>query len=674
MHPHQLNDAYLIGQTLGFGAGLVMSLLLLHLLQRRPDSQTDVPHKMWQAMFALMWNLGGLLGELGNLSGAPLTAPWMIGAGILNFTGAAFFPLGFLVLWRRPHGEKTWEARACRWLCRLTALSASLLTLRFLLTCAGTPLQLQQHTHDFWPGRLLAYHVALATLAGTFLLWRGRLNSFGARFYAATTLLGVLTPAAVTSCAVLLDWHKSEDNWAIIVEQQAPLLILLGAVVYFGDFRFSNVYVKWCLRFLAALTSASLSGWLLFAWLPTLAARTAFPVAATVLGVIAWLTALLCLFAWLGPKLHRLVDVALFSEPDYQQAQQQIWQALAAQEEPAAIFAAATQGAATTLELQEVRVVSLQNLPVEPRAAALNSGEVCELKAADPWRAELGAEVEFLVPIRLSGQPTHALAIAPGTRRRNLLDSELSFLRAVAGQVSSRLEARAAERERVERHNKEERLRRQITEAELRALRTQINPHFFFNSLNTIADLIVTDPATAERMTVQLAKIFRHVLRSSDRQMISVGEELEFLRMWLDIEAVRFGDRLRVQLESDPALNAETVPPLILQPIVENALKHGLAPKLAGGTLRIRAADQNGQLQLTVEDDGLGFAQLPVQAATPPAAAAATNGIGLRNVAERLATLYAGRAELRCEAVATGGSRVTLLLPRSAPALSHAAD
>jgi two-component system, LytTR family, sensor kinase len=106
---------------------------------------------------------------------------------------------------------------------------------------------------------------------------------------------------------------------------------------------------------------------------------------------------------------------------------------------------------------------------------------------------------------------------------------------------------------------RKKRLRRQLTEAELRALRTQINPHFLFNSLNTKADLIIANPATAERMTVQLAKIFRHVLRSSDRQMISVGEELEFLKTWLDIEAVRFGERLRISFEADAALNASRI-------------------------------------------------------------------------------------------------------------------
>ncbi len=273
--------------------------------------------------------------------------------------------------------------------------------------------------------------------------------------------------------------------------------------------------------------------------LPPLALRlTPFTLAATALGATALLTALLCGFAWLAPRLNRLVDGRLFREPDYALATRRVWRELSRQEEIEKIFTLAARLAEETLGLQVARIIPLHTAPVEHLAAALSSGEVCELKPADPLRRSLGPEVEFLAPIRLSGQPTHALAITPGAERRNLLDSELSFLRALVGQASGRLEAMAAERERVAQQNKEERLRRQLTEAELRALRTQINPHFLFNSLNTIADLIVANPATVERMTVQLARIFRHVLRSNDRQMISVGEELEFLKTWLDIEAV----------------------------------------------------------------------------------------------------------------------------------------
>jgi CheY-like chemotaxis protein len=138
-------------------------------------------------------------------------------------------------------------------------------------------------------------------------------------------------------------------------------------------------------------------------------------------------------------------------------------------------------------------------------------------------------------------------------------------------------------------------LLQQVTEAELRALRAQINPHFLFNSLNTVADLIVRDPVRAETMTLRLASVFRHVLAHSSRPLTTVRDEIEFLRAYLYIEEARFGDRLRVEIAVDEAAAGEAVPSLILQPLVENALKHGLGPKPGPGHLSI-AVTAEGEL------------------------------------------------------------------------------
>jgi two-component system LytT family sensor kinase len=655
-------------QALGFGTGVVMSVLLFALLWRGAREQTGLRAKYKQVTFALMWNLGGLTGVLLEVVNGSDTSLWRASAGLLSFIGAAFFPLGYLALWQRPRAESSWQAKAYRWLCRLTLVSASLLTLVFLLRISGwsEPMHLGSMGMHNKLGRALALHVAIVTLAGTLLLLRGRLNNFAARFYAATTLIGVLVPAAITILAHGTEPTPKHMDWLEVVEQQAPLLILFGSVVYFGDFRFSNVYVKSCLRFLTALLlGAGVSLWLLFR-LPPMAERL---MNATTAGAITMattmLTLLLCGFAWLSPKLNRLVDQWLFREPDYTAVMSQLWKKISQQEEEETIFATAAQLARETLGLQSTRVIALDSEPVGHLAAALNTGEVLELQPNDPLLTQdcLCGGAAFLAPIRVGGQPVYALAIVPGAQRRNLLDSELRFLRALAGQVSSRLESLAAQRARIEQQSKEERLRRQVTEAELRALRTQINPHFLFNSLNTIADLIVANPQQAELITVQLAKIFRHVLRGSECSMISVREELDFLKTWLNIEAVRFGDRLRVRFAVDDALAMANVPSLILQPLVENALKYGLAPKIGGGTLLIDVRRTGEQLSLMVEDDGLGFTKDPATLITTNEAARNGQGIGLRNVAERLATIYGGQAKMKCETVDTGGSRVTLLLP-----------
>ena len=132
-------------------------------------------------------------------------------------------------------------------------------------------------------------------------------------------------------------------------------------------------------------------------------------------------------------------------------------------------------------------------------------------------------------------------------------------------------------------------LLQQVTEAELRALRAQINPHFLFNSLNTIADLIVRDPPRAEAMTLRLASVFRHVLAHSSRPLTTIREEMEFLRTYLYIEEARFGDRLHVEIDVAPEAAGQQIPSLILQPLVENAMKHGLGPKPGPGNMWISA-------------------------------------------------------------------------------------
>ena len=179
--------------------------------------------------------------------------------------------------------------------------------------------------------------------------------------------------------------------------------------------------------------------------------------------------------------------------------------------------------------------------------------------------------------------------VSPGPARPGLVTHDLNYLRAVAAQFGNRLDALHRERDAIERQSREALLLQQVAEAELRALRAQINPHFLFNSLNTIADLIVRDPPRAEAMTLRLASVFRHVLAHSSRSMTTIREEMEFLRTYLYIEEARFGDRLRVTIDVAPEAAGQPIPSLILQPLVENAMKHGLGPKPGPGNIWISA-------------------------------------------------------------------------------------
>ena len=166
----------------------------------------------------------------------------------------------------------------------------------------------------------------------------------------------------------------------------------------------------------------------------------------------------------------------------------------------------------------------------------------------------------------------------------------------------------------------------------------------------------------AESVTVLLARVFRHVLLNSDRQLTAVSEEIDFLRTYLKIEEVRFGPRLSVCMDIDPQVSSARVPTLILQPVVENAIKHGLAPKIGPGRLSIRAGRDGGFVKLEVEDDGVGFSD-PMLAEEQ-----ARRGVGLKIIAERLKTLYNAGASLNFESGKALGSRVTILIPLEAEA------
>ena len=188
-------------------------------------------------------------------------------------------------------------------------------------------------------------------------------------------------------------------------------------------------------------------------------------------------------------------------------------------------------------------------------------------------------------------------------------------------------------------------------EAELRALRAQLNPHFLFNSLNSINALIGSDPEGARRMCERLGDFLRRTLALGARDSVSLSEELELVERYLGIEQVRFGERLRVERAIDPDAADCRVPPLLLQPLVENAIKHGIQDMLEGGAVRIEARLDESLLRIVVEN--------PID---PDAPARRGEGVGLDNVRRRLAAFGAREAHLRSERQGDR-FRVTLILP-----------
>jgi two-component sensor histidine kinase len=176
-------------------------------------------------------------------------------------------------------------------------------------------------------------------------------------------------------------------------------------------------------------------------------------------------------------------------------------------------------------------------------------------------------------------------------------------------------------------------------DAELKALKAQINPHFLFNSLNSISALATVDGARAREMCLRLSDFLRSTLNLAEEEIISVEHEVALARTYLEVEQIRFGARLRVQQSIASACSACAVPSLILQPLVENAVKHGIAGLVDGGEIRLHADCRDGMLHLTIENDF-----------DPEAPSAGRNGLGLANVRDRLKTIYQSQARVTAQA------------------------
>jgi two-component system LytT family sensor kinase len=200
---------------------------------------------------------------------------------------------------------------------------------------------------------------------------------------------------------------------------------------------------------------------------------------------------------------------------------------------------------------------------------------------------------------------------------------------------------------------------RLLLHARMEALQNQINPHFLFNTLNSISSLVRFDPDTAREVISKLATILRRLLNNTD-SFVPLREEVEFIDNYLDIEVVRFGnDKLRVVKELAADSLDVMVPSMLLQPLVENSIKHGLASKVEGGSIHLRSRLSDSGLVIEVEDDGVGMAATQM----PEAGSARGTGIGMANISERLQVLYGDTARMTIDSHEGKGTLVRIRLP-----------
>jgi signal transduction histidine kinase len=206
-----------------------------------------------------------------------------------------------------------------------------------------------------------------------------------------------------------------------------------------------------------------------------------------------------------------------------------------------------------------------------------------------------------------------------------------------------------------ERELQASKLEARLAQSRLQVLKMQLHPHFLFNTLNAISELIYKDPESADRMLTDLSDLLRLSFENLEVQEISLKQELEFLEKYLEIEQMRFHDRLTVEMNISPETLDACVPNMILQPLVENAIKHGIAPRSSGGRIDINTARSNGHLAISVTDDGLGVPFGDVDNLS--------EGVGLSNTRRRLKHLYGDKHKFSITTQNKGGVGVTLEIP-----------
>jgi two-component system, LytTR family, sensor kinase len=659
---HILLGPYLTASQIGYAAGTAISILLLALTSRAVKLPGTPAANILFAACSLVWNLGGLAGAAAVTLGAPTGEAMARILLAFQFTGAAVWPISLLAIWS-PLAALPNQRRNLRALQILAVLSCAVIVILFW---SGV---YENASREVFIARKDATACSQTILMALgMLLFRDRLASRSLRLPTLAILVGVF--GNLLSVVLMAAFPSNPVFCTVlrVIAEQITLLIVLGAFFLFTRFRFSDLFIRYSLRVLLAAFAAI--GFLLLQKVPFLATAgfdVPFPDAAQALVETITAAALLFAFVFVDGYIAACVDRWIFHAPDYPELLRQFSDRLSTIHSEHESVEITEQAVRDALELKDTRLISLEELPAFRWPEAILAGEIVEVDTQDPLRAQLPlANVELLVPVRTSGRVSHVLEVAPGSERRGLVSHEVNYLRSVAAQFGQWLDVLRIEEQMVERQNREAVLLQQITEAELRALRAQINPHFLFNSLNSIANLIVTNPDRAETMTLQLARVFRHVLANSARPLIPLCKEVEFLRTYLLIEEARFGSRLAVSIEIDPSIARENIPTLILQPVVENALKHGLGPKPGQGHLWITAEPQGDRMQLRVEDDGLG----PGFGVQQNGNGERSNGVGLENIAQRLSALYKEQGRINLEPRQGGGTRVTILLPREDGAIA----
>lgn len=424
--------------------------------------------------------------------------------------------------------------------------------------------------------------------------------------------------------ALHLSGQQEEKSWLIeLVARQSSLPLAFAILLQDYRFAFADLFLK---RAISLLLLASLAfGLYVFAAVPLLAWHETHDrndVQAAVIVLTLWMTT-----ALVYPQIHKfavwLVDKIILRRANYEKLRVSLAKTIENRDSAESVLDEICAELATALT-----------------AKTVNRTEIFENKTNLPTVNYLPNSAEIFIPT--VEPPFYQISLKDFAGGRRLLSDEVEMLEGVGLLAARRIDELRVSQERFESEIREEKLAKFAAEAKLSALRAQINPHFLFNALTTIGYLIQTAPEKAFQTLMKLTQLLRGSLRSTE-EFCSLGEEIKLIENYLDIEKARCEERLTVKIEISEDLKKMRVPSLILQPLVENAVKHGISETKSGGEVRISAKLESEKsetfLVLKVSDSGAGFDEKKSN----------TSGIGLENIRQRLRSHYGKSAQLTIE-------------------------
>ena len=583
----------------GFVTGTALYLMLLALVLRDQPGGSHSRLPLATAMLGLAWNLGELaaysLPRLGLVEES--FALWAISFPALGLLAAVVV---HSVARELPRG---------RWLTAIAyGCSAVASSLQFTTVITGNP----EPSSLAFLLLTMCYGVIIVVLG---VMTRAQANGRRVLWVSALALFAV-------SASHLGRFHGGGNGWAVELIGHHAAIPLAFAILY-QDYRFAlaDLFLKRALTLIAIVT-VSFAGYSLVTTLPP------GPLAAGVLMSLWVATALVS--PWLHRRIVRFVDQSLLGRVDYAALRASIGQALLAQE----------------------TVDGVLDVTASRLAGALNAKAVWWTLQAERNDARL---MTSSATLPTTDVPRYEVCVGELTGGRRLLSDDIALVDAVVTLAARRIDQIRLTHERYEVQLREEEMLKLTAEAELKALRAQVNPHFLFNALTTIGYLIETAPPRALNTLLQLTALLRGVLRS-EGEFTTLARELELVEHYLRIEHERFEERLRVRVDVPDALRQCRIPALVLQPLVENAIKHGVAPSTTGGDVSVSArANQGDVLELSVRNTGA------------PLLLDGDRGggehVGLDNIRRRLAGHYGAGATLHLRTDAAGDTVATLLMP-----------